>query len=298
MREKTLLVGNGVNRLSRGTSWINLLRNLIQDIGKENAIRFVNEKPLTLLYEEIFYRSKKYLNMDELDIKRKIANQIKLMEPNSYHQEFLKSKIKNIITTNYDYNFEKSYNIPYTSDTGERSNLLKETKYNLFRRRRINDKYIWHIHGEVDAPNSITLGHEHYSGFLQKMRNYVFGHLEIRNERKKSPILLNNINFDNDDNNIYSWVDLFLRDDVHIIGFSLDYVEIDLWWLILLKERLKLDKDLTLGNTHYYFNYKNEIEPKDKAKLDLLESLGIKIHREKVIDSYREIYGRFLRTIN
>ena len=32
-------------------------------------------------------------------------------------------------------------------------------------------KAVYHIHGEIEAPNSLCLGFEHYSGTLEKMRS-------------------------------------------------------------------------------------------------------------------------------
>lgn len=278
--QEILLVGNGINRLSKDYSWENLLDELVLDIGKENAIEHRKIKPLTLLYEEIFFRSRRYLDKDEIDLKKKISDLVNKLKPNDFHRKFLNLGTTHILTTNYDYNLEKS---AYGKvEKGKSVNLSIERKYNLFRRRQINNKYIWHIHGEAEIPNSITLGHEHYSGYLQKMRN----HLTEKNNIHKGN----------------SWVDLFIKSDVHIVGLSLDYTEIDLWWLIIYKERLKLNgkNDSYIGKTiFHHFSKPTDSERNDSAqtaKFSLLESYGVEIRRESVREGeYDKAYNKFIK---
>ena len=45
--------------------------------------------------------------------------------------------------------------------------------------------------------------------------------------------------FDTVDGMVYSWLDVFLRDDIHIVGLGLDCTEIDLWWAVTYKARKK-----------------------------------------------------------
>lgn len=277
--QKILLVGNGINRLSKDYSWENLLDELIIDIGKENAIEHRKTKPLTLLYEEIFFRSRKYLDKDEIGLKKKISDLVNKLKRNEFHKKFLNLGTTHILTTNYDYNLEKS---AYGSvENGKSVNVSPERKYNLFRRRQINNQYIWHIHGEAEIPNSITLGHEHYSGYLQKMRN----HLTDKNHERNS------------------WVDLFIESDVHIVGLSLDYTEIDLWWLIIYKEREKLkhngkNYDYIGKTVFHHFSRPTDSERDDGAKLaklSLLKSYGVEIKEELVKEEeYDKAYNKFI----
>lgn len=57
MNNKVLLLGNGINRLSNDHSWSDLLDALIKEIGKSEVITNREEKPFTLLYEEIYMRA-------------------------------------------------------------------------------------------------------------------------------------------------------------------------------------------------------------------------------------------------
>ena len=292
MNNKVLLLGNGINRLSNEYSWSDLLDELIKATGKSEVITYREEKPFTLLYEEIYLRTLKHLQSKEIRLKEKIANLVlSKFTPNEFHTKFLNLNVEHILTTNYDYNLERSsYN-----DHGKAANVLTERKYNLFRRRNVNGRYIWHIHGEADAPNSITLGHEHYVGYLQKMGNYLKD--KITSKRKgeqkeiRSPIQMaihrqKEIRAFDKAKTIYSWVDLFLMNDVYILGLSLDYTEIDLWWLMIFKARLKRETGFPYGNTTYYTFYPHTFDKKEEAKLSIIESFGINVIREDVGRNY------------
>lgn len=289
---KCLLVGNGINYLSRnGQSWIQVLTDLSQITGKEQLIMELSEhKPFTLIYEEISLRSHAFNGTKEIELKKHVSSLVKKIEPNRWHEEFVNSDIKNIITTNYDYSFELSCK----NSTARKENLARETKYSNFRRRTINNTNIWHIHGEADVPNSITLGHEQYSGTIQKMRNYLTGDREATGG-PVSPFKTGILNFENE-SEIYSWLDIFLRDEVHILGFGLDYTEIDLWWLLSYKARLrhKRGNSLHVGETYFHHFYDQSIDDKERAKHLILKSLEVNVRTKNVNGDFKQAYSDFL----
>lgn len=285
MEENTiLLLGNGVNRISNDYSWEDLLEDLIKFIGKESVINLKEEKPLTLLYEELVLRTKRFQNRKELELKKEISKLItQNFKPNIFHKQVLELiGIQHILTTNYDYNFEKAHNYEWG-----KVNLYPEKKYNMFRRRKIGNKYVWHIHGEAEVPNSISLGHEHYAGYIQKMRNYLTSGIPTKKKRINSPIFSSRPNHDytiedlEKKRGIYSWVDLFLGCNVHIVGLSLDYTEIDLWWLIIYKERMRYKSKYSgrIGKSTFHYFKQNEINTFEESKLSLLESYGVEIRK-------------------
>jgi len=310
IKEKILLLGNGVNRLSGNYSWENLLKDLIKKFDLRDVVELNEEKPFTLLYEEIALRRMRQQNYKELEVKKKVCELLKNIESNEFHEKIFKFGINHILTTNYDYNFEKAYK----NGNVEKGNILRETKYSMFRRRtcgdKCGDKYIWHIHGEAEVPNSLILGHEHYAGYIQKMRNYLTIGIPIKNDKGKIKSPLIKPNFDLtiknlEENKIYSWVDLFICCDVHIIGFSLDYTEIDLWWLIIYKEKLRLsNKNSAIGTTVFHRiknqkeknneESKNDGEAKnnEEAKISLLKAYGVEIKNHEVNDNYEEAYKK------
>ena len=75
-------------------------------------------------------------------------------------------------------------------------------------------------------------------------------------------------------------------DDVYILGLTLDYTEIDLWWLMIFKERLKRETGVLYGNTTYYKFYLHTVDKKEEAKLSIMESFGINVIREDVGKNY------------
>jgi len=267
---ESLVLGNGINYMSNNSvSWRDLLKRLAVNIRHKEIMDLIDEKPFTLIYEEIIFKSNKIGVSSEIDIKRKVAELVDEISPNSFHKNLLQSRFQHIITTNYDYALERS------SEKGsKKSNVKRETKYNLYRRRSVDSKYVWHIHGESDIPNSITLGHEQYAGQLQKMRHYATSNRESRSG-DVSQFKLNNMNFDKDGSD-YSWLDLFFRDHIHILGLSLDYTEIDLWWLLSYKERLRRISGYNVGKT-YYHTRKEKITKKKQGLLNILGSFGIEV---------------------
>ena len=168
--DKIFLIGNGINNVKSDYRWGDLIDNVINFIGATVIISTKN-KPFPMLYEEIFVEAIKNRGFNETDIKEFIAREILKLEPNNVHKEILNSGVRNILTTNYDFTFEKLM----TKDLSilQNDGIVKETTYNIFRHHNFNDYIFWHIHGDANNPLAITLGYEHYSGYLQQMRNYV-----------------------------------------------------------------------------------------------------------------------------
>ena len=289
MPNNALLIGNGVNLLSgEAASWQKLLADLAASAGRPELMNHWKFKPFSLLFEEIALSNTYCSVAGEQNVKRRVAEIVGTIKGNEYHKRLLGLPVKHILTTNYDYCLESAHD-----QKQKRSNLRRETKYNVFRSRTVGRTRIWHIHGEIDAPNTITLGHEQYSGQLQKLRNYATADRSSKT-RVKSPFKLNRVNFEETDK-IYSWVDVFFRDDIHILGFSLDYTEIDLWWLLAYKEKLRRSKGYQVGATYFYEFSSRPIDGPTKAKHSILKSLGTSVIREEIRgNEYTTAYVRFI----
>lgn len=221
----SLLVGNGINNISNNINWKELLIDLMRSIDKENIIN-LDKKPFLHIYEEIYTRAKKYSSTEEITLKQQIARKLKDMNRNQFHEKILNLNFNNILTTNYDYNFT-----PYA--TGIKT---KETKYSLYRYQMYNNTKIWHIHGEINAPESIMIGYEHY---MSSIHNIQINQKENQKENKK-----------------ISWIDIFLNDNIYILGLGLDFGEIDLWWLLSYRNRLILDNKIQKNKVIYIKNKK------------------------------------------
>lgn len=283
-----LLIGNGVNRLTDDSySWESIITELARFADKsEAAAEHLNQKPFTLVFEEVFLRSARAKGIKEFELKKRVASVINEIPHNEYHRGFMGSGVRHILTTNYDYNLENSMDAQDVDSSPSR-----ETRYSVFRRRSVNGVDVWHIHGESDHPNTLMLGHDHFSGALQKMRTYLTTGSK-RQSTYQSPFRAGKTDFDMSADGVYSWVDVFLRDDVHIIGLSLDYTEIGLWWLIIYKERLRLQDEST-GRTLFY-----ELGPRatstSPGKKALLRSFGVDVVEEYGATSYKEGYSKLI----
>jgi len=269
MENKVLLIGNDINNATSNYTWENLLDDLI-DYAQLTKKPSNEKKPFPLLYEEIYLNSAFKYGIKESRFKKNIASKTRHLLPNDIHNQILKLGIKTIFTTNYDFTLEKvlTDNIKNLKNSG----YIKESLYNIFRIYKINDYNFWHIHGSELAPNTITLGYEHYSGYLQQMRNYVVTGTK-GNYRKKDFLPLHT-RFNENSINHESWIDYFFTHKIDILGLKLDFVEMDLWWLLTYRSRARVSNKIKSANIIRYF-YPKKYESESKHKLELLNANGI-----------------------
>ena len=277
---KALLVGNGINNVeAKAYRWGDLVRDLVDYAARESGRRMVRrirqtaDKPFTLLYEELVAVACCDDGIDESSIKQFIAEQSVLLHPNEIYGQIAQLAPDHLLTTNYEGLLVDAVGGDYATAPNE--GVLHEKMYSLFRHRRVGETSVWHVHGEAQTPRSINLGYEHYAGQLQRMRNYVVTETNydslrleawIRRARHGTPELL-------------SWIDLFFTHEVHIVGLTLDFVEMDLWWLITYRNRLLASpktRPLLAGSRVVYYIPKR-YEASSAAKLQLLRSLGVQV---------------------
>src|SRR5690606_29779730 len=110
-----------------------------------------------------------------------------------------------------------------------------------------------------------------YSGYLQLMRNYVAYGTGSTYKTRFSP-LLKRLKTDTDTST--SWVDFFFTKDIYIIGLTLDFIELHLWWLLTFRQRIKLSRKHKIKNNITYF-FPDIFSKQIKNKLDLLRSVGV-----------------------
>lgn len=223
MTRPVLLVGNGINNIQSEYTWSDLVGDLIEFVEATDRIH-PSHKPFPLLYEEIVAHAVRERVKTEADIKRFIANRIASFRPNKIHEQIMALGLKNILTTNYDYTLELAGGAA-DQKTIRNLGVVPENLYSLFRFSSVGKTQVWHIHGERNAPQTIALGYEHYSGYLQRMRNYVVMGTEKAYKKQfdslESRLKKRAVTFD-------SWVDFFFTQDVYILGLTLDFVEMHL----------------------------------------------------------------------
>jgi hypothetical protein len=253
-----LLVGNGPNYFSQGVTWKDVIRSTARIAHIENEVERLIEQPLPIVYERIASE----FPTKEREARAKFVEQLKELKPNEIHESLMNLKWRTVLTTNYDHSLEAKSGGKFHS-----SNLEGESTYSVFRRKCSADHDVWHIHGDTDGPRTLRLGLHEYAGYMQKLRGYLTTRSGSRFAFGKA---LEDIELHR-----HSWADLFLRDDVHIVGLGLGYEEFLLWWLIGFKQRLKYVKNIRCGQTTYYLQ--GEITQEISGRLDLLSGLGVQI---------------------
>jgi len=271
--KNSLLIGNDINSLSPGYDWGKLLNELVIYVGAENLISNLREQ-FPLFYEEICIFAATHGTKSEFEIKQFIGEKVQGLEPNKIHNQLLSLELNEVLTTNYEFTLEAAFLKSRVEFKNE--GIAAETRHSIFRHCHIGNKRFWHIHGDAHTPNSIALGYEHYSGYLQGMRNYVVSgtgdsyknfRLEPLVKRLQvGPIIC-----------VESWLDVFFTHDVHIVGLGLDFVEIHLWWLLTFRARAASNRSKLLNLNKIYYYYPTQREDLDKTKLRFLRANNVLI---------------------
>lgn len=300
MKSQSILFGNGLNRLTDGNpSWDDLMK----DIAKEDIDKNI---PNTLRYEAVIvsepYRAeatkivtsdgKSILTSDghvlyasgevvEAKLKKDIAERISAFQPNFAYDTIAKLKVDHYMTTNYDNTLLKAI--------GEKSLDVRYRPEKIYSIRRcyalngINGKQsYWPLHGNIDSPASIMLGYDHYCGALSKIESYVKGGYEMPNVGR-IPSLTSRLEEGLRD--IYSWIDLFFITDVHIIGLDLKYEELDLWWVLNRRQRIRRKDPKLVNNRIVYY----PVDPVTEDKRQLFKGFDVEVCD---LDYYSKDYPR------
>lgn len=298
--ENTLFFGNGINRLKPANiSWYNLLNDL-----KETRTFDNDDLPNTMIYERIILeKPTNHLDIlhDEFEVKSKIADLMSNITTNQGYIDLYNINAENYLTTNYDYAFIESIkdlnevNLPIHE-------YSSEDVYSIRRLKRISNlrqakKHFWQIHGEIRKPATIMLGLDHYCGEIGKIDNYIKG--RYRYTEDKETITEKSIADKLRENKFSgsSWIELFFNSNIHILGFSLDYAEIDLWWIINKRARMKKSELGALIKNEIIF-YCDEINEHLKG---ILCSMDISVEINPTSsgkDKYQDYYRTLIKKLN
>jgi hypothetical protein len=304
-----LLIGNSPNQLAdSGRSWKGLMDSLCKVAGVNNQGN--EDKPFTLHFEELLNhfrtsrlerlsaKSRQHISVwwdiDRL-FKEKIAEKMKTLPVDDVHRALMRLPVDNILTTNYDYCLEKALEPkrPKRADWGTR-----EIRYSYFLRRSVRHKFVFHIHGEIATPSTIMLGHESYVDSCSYIKSYAHRQGFMPKRMKPKPQVLHGLfrsgNCQIDLTKPHAWMDLFMLRDVHIVGFGLEFTEIDLWYLLAFKSRLRYDRaaPTDLKQSRIIYHYFADNSSRHRAKIALLRSLGVECecHPITIINDSRKDY--------
>lgn len=297
--KQSILFGNGINRINNDNyDWEKVLKG----ISPENLKDSIDNRQLTHSYERLLidaYYEGIFLSTAERELKESFIHKINEInttpESEDIYQSLINLGAENYMTTNYDGKIEE-----FLSNNGYHSKNPKSSSDYLSLHRREVWKYrntskvctLWPIHGcgyEGTKWNTVMLGFEHYCNSISCLGHYLnFGstrqngyygskygdYLNQTGKLSYIQYLIKNYRGEG----CTFWADLFFLTDVHIIGFGMDFSEIDIWWLLTKRARLMRamsknfkGKDL-IRNKIFYYGHNEE----DKHKIELLEAYGVK----------------------
>lgn len=309
LKETVFLLGNGINNYCKTTSsWKTLLTELAETYlgtGQHDYDKILSDDSVS--YPEFFDLVQVSCDTSEETfdyklIKKGIKEGFSKWEPQKAHKLWANKMIalnRPILTTNYDYLLEFS--------NEEIRNFMRTRQYNkqFFRPLHINKPKkgrpkgftpfypwhsyysnqqiinpnkqfaIWHIHGFCDYSSSIRLGLSDYMGAVGKARQWLLkstGNPSNKRDELQKWVGKN------------SWLDVFLNNNIAIIGLSLEVQESFLRWLLIEREKL-YKKHPDLRKKTWFIHNKND-KMKDGKKL-FFKKLNIQVISAA---SYKQIY--------
>ncbi|MCX6265828.1 MAG: SIR2 family protein [Bacteroidetes bacterium] len=334
--QTALFLGNGINRTeeNRGASWGALLK-LISDSFRIKVDLTNDLKPFPLAFEEMLYskpgsgENGEKLKQLKISISRILEAEASKLVDINVHCGFMESGIKEIITTNYDYNLENALTTDFMENKIKYSIDNSESKHSLYRGYKIGDINVRHVHGELyhnrktnpSLPNfpqeSIMIGFEHYSEYFERIQRIIIGESGRQKKSGKKSLLIRI----RDNDELRYWMDLFFTHKLIIAGFSLDFSENHLWWLLLHRAELMRSKnkhDIEINNEIIYFSavkkdhgldfesdnkipfidrYKKKLAiQKTDAVTDVLRSLGVSVIPVPC-STYKEFYLQIINIV-
>ena len=331
------MIGNGVNLLdsSQSFSWGALLQELKDSYGIDVDLDNMF-KPFPLAFDEM-----QHLKSGNYDLRSKLKNLKQAIRQsidrqlegkrgfNGYHIKLASLRYDDILTTNYDYNLQKSIVPEFMQLKDKLAQNKQERKFSLKRKYKMPDaeKAIWHIHGELfDSRShsdssmsykeeSIMLGYEHYTSYLERIQENIKGKsgtqkvdnqslmIRLRN-RAESPF----------------WTDIFFTHNLDIVGQGFDFSENHLWWLINFRanaiRKINVKHELKINNRIRFFypriNGAEQININELNSLDKLIEKKNSVQKSKAIaevlkafkvepkpiqcDSYTDFYEKLTST--
>lgn len=159
----------------------------------------------------------------------------------------IKDRFDYILTTNYSYEIEAAIMDREDLSQSQISNIMHfhevdhaQTKFLVNTYNEASGVPIWHIHGEARKPDSMIIGNYYYGKLLRRCVERLDGSIQDEDESNRSTKRSRTNTFiastkQNKPIKIGSWIDAFVLGDVYMLGFGLDFSEIDIWWLLEYK---------------------------------------------------------------
>lgn len=284
----TIFLGNGLNRLDSDYSWEHLLDELKRQSNLPEGLTF-DGVPFPLLYEEIYLRStfaEDSPPQKDARLRALVSDECRRLKPGPLTDAVLAAGCPNIITTNYDYALEDDSKSLLKKSSDPESG--PEIDYRIHTYNQCGDVRIWHIHGEANYPRTLVLGHDMYARNIGKMSAYVekrgYDELFAQSDSLRESTVC--------------WMDLFFNSDVHILGFAMEFSEIDVWWVInlrarFIKEMKASGRSFPENKVYFHTRYRHL----KKSFRELLECHYIEIVPDPDAESYYLHYQKVIKKI-
>ena len=163
MNQKTLFLGNGLNRtLNGGISWAELMRKLGSQEPEGSNV------PFPIEFEQLAARRGCLVGKRHVDPYKDLRDMIVkelCNEPDtsdSVRRCFRDLPFDHMVTTNYDRIFDNQYKLEaIVSNPGSSRNILGPIY-------KSGNRDFYHAHGIDKWKNTLCLGHEHYAALIGK----------------------------------------------------------------------------------------------------------------------------------
>lgn len=258
-----LLFGNGINRCFGSPSWDDLLKRIADD----NFSFYSRNHSQTLEYDKLVLLNE-HVNLAAIENLDNLTDGYQ-----DIYKKYLELPIDNILTANFDYAIERSLdsNFKYENHTGNKV-LPQETCCSTLRHIILNNKRIFHIHGELSKRKSICLGTLDYARNLNGIIAKITERIEETGELHLKDTVFSN--------EFKTWAQLFFTDNIYFIGIGLCDCDLDLWWLLVYRAKLLSEADNRIKNRIIYYythegNYNHNF-------VELLRTLQIEVLNKEV----------------
>jgi hypothetical protein len=300
--KKALLIGNGINQLdtSQSLSWGQLLTELKNQFSIQVDLDNIF-KPFPLAFDEILHQKsgknafKGKLRTLKKSISSTIQSQLEDKKGfNEYHQKMMELEYDDVMTTNYDYSFQKSVEPEFFDMKRGLALNKQEINFSLKRCYRLQDRrtVVWHINGELvdsrryrrDSENypekSILIGYKHYADYVRKIQENISGESGLQKIDKQSL----RVRLRNEQKSPF-WTDIFFTHNLDIVGQGFDFSENHLWWLInhranLIRNESSIDGIIINNRIRFFYPVIKDVE---KFNFEELKDF------EKIIDKKNKL---------
>lgn len=282
------------NFVHENQSWKDLLISLSEDNIIDDTI-FGSDLSYPEFFDALSLQNKDDLNY-YLTLKNELCHEIAAWEHIEYHKslvEFARSSQLPILTTNFDLTLidniigEIYQNIP--DNRNRKPHKVEGTRFtdyypwysyycenslDLEENSVVSQFAIWHIHGIVCYPRSLNISAIDYGNHISRYKK-----LRLQNLRQAGG---NNWQWKN------SWLEIFFKCDLLIVGLALSSQETSLRWLLMQREKLFRDNILPRKRTVYVVN--REHDSLTEGKKYFFQVLNITICEKQ---NSQEIYGNW-----